>query len=200
MKKHLVIQMIRISIITILLISIYSCSSDYKNPHVRIETRLGDIEIELYPGQAPQTVAAFLSYIDSGFYKDASFYRVLNTDNQSMDAAKAELIQGGLYRSKIRPNPKGIPHESTDKTRIHHKNGTVSLARLEPGSATTEFFICIGDQPGFDFGGENNPDKQGYAAFGIVVKGMDVVMKIYGRNESNQYFDPPIDIYKIVKL
>ena len=192
--------MIRISIIAILLISIYSCSNKYENPHIRIETRLGDIEIELYPGQAPQTVAAFLSYIDSGFYKDASFYRVLNTDNQSMDAAKAELIQGGLYRSKIRPNLKGIPHETTDKTGILHKNGTVSLARLEPGSATTEFFICIGDQPGFDFGGENNPDKQGYAAFGKVVMGMDVVMRIYRRNESNQYFDPPIDIYKIVKL
>ena len=187
-------------LVLLFFLSLYSCSNDYENPHVRIETRLGDIEIELYPGQAPQTVAAFLSYIDSGFYKDASFYRVLNTDNQSMDAAKAELIQGGLYRSKIRPNLKGIPHESTDKTRILHKNGTVSLARLEPGSATTEFFICIGDQPGFDFGGENNPDKQGYAAFGKVVKGMDVVMKIYGRNESSQYFDPPIDIYKIVKL
>jgi len=181
-------------------LSLYSCSTNYKNPHVRIETRLGDIEIELYPEQAPQTVAAFLSYIDSWFYKDASFYRVLNTDNQSMDAAKAELIQGGLYRSKIRPNLKGIPHETTDKTRILHQNGTISLARLEPGSATTEFFICIGDQPGFDFGGENNPDKQGYAAFGKVVKGMDVVMRIYARNESNQYFDPPIDIYKIVKL
>ena len=192
--------MIRINIIAIQLVTIYSCSNNYKNPHVRIETRLGDIEIELYPEQAPQTVAAFLSYIDSGFYKDASFYRVLNTDNQSMDAEKAELIQGGLYRSKIRPNLKGIPHETTDKTRILHKNGTISLARLEPGSATTEFFICIDDQPGFDFGGENNPDKQGYAAFGKVVKGMDVVMKIYGRNESNQYFDPPIDIYKIVKL
>ena len=184
----------------LLIISVFSCSNEYKNPHVRIETRLGDIELELYPEQAPQSVAAFLSYIDSGFYKNASFYRVLNTDNQSMDAAKAELIQGGMYRSKKRPNLKGIPHETTEKSKILHKNGTVSLARLEPGSATTEFFICIGDQPGFDYGGENNPDKQGYAAFGKVVKGMDVVMKIYGRNESAQYFDPPIDIFRIVKL
>jgi len=184
----------------LIIASLYSCSTNYKNPHVRIETRQGDIELELYPDQAPQSVAAFLSYVDSGFYKNASFYRVLNTGNQSMDAAKAELIQGGLYRSKIRPNLKGIPHETTDKTKILHKNGTVSLARVEPGSATTEFFICVGDQPGFDYGGENNPDKQGYAAFGKVVKGMDVVMKIYSRNESGQYFDPPIDIYNIKRL
>lgn len=190
----------RIVAFTIVIIAVQSCSSNYKNPHVRIETRLGDIEIELYPDQAPQSVAAFLSYVDSGFYKNASFYRVLNTENQSMDAAKAELIQGGLYRSKIRPNVKGIPHETTEKTKILHKNGTVSLARVEPGSATTEFFICIGDQPGFDYGGENNPDKQGYAAFGKVVNGMDIVMKIYGRNESGQYFDPPVDIYNIKRL
>ena len=192
--------MSRVFLVAILLMAISSCSTNYKNPHVRIETRLGDIELELYPDQAPQSVAAFLSYVDSGFYKNASFYRVLNADNQSMDAAKAELIQGGLYRSKIRPNLKGIPHETTDKTKILHKNGTVSLARLEPGSATTEFFICVGDQAGFDYGGENNPDKQGYAAFGKVVKGMDIVMKIYGRNESVQYFDPPIDIYNIKRL
>jgi len=190
----------RIGTIFILLITLHSCSNNYKNPHIRIETKLGDIEVELFPDQAPQTVAAFLSYIDSGFYKDASFYRVLNTDNQSMDAAKAELIQGGVYRSRIRPNVKGIPHETTEKTKIFHKNGTVSLARLEPGTASTEFFICIGDQPGFDYGGENNPDKQGYAAFGKVMKGMDVVMKIYGRNENAQYFDPPIEIYRIIKL
>jgi peptidyl-prolyl cis-trans isomerase A (cyclophilin A) len=178
----------------------FACSSPkFKNPHVIIETKIGDIEIELYAGQAPKSVGAFLSYIDSGFYKKASFYRVLNTDNQPSNAPKAELIQGGLYGSK-RPELPGIPHETTRQTKILHKDGVISLARLEPGTANTEFFICIGDQPGFDFGGENNPDGQGYAAFGKVVKGMDIVRRIYNMPEDDQRFEPPVPIYSIKKL
>lgn len=179
-----------------------ACSSHkYKNPHIEIQTNAGDIEVELYPDQAPKSVAAFLSYIDSGFYKDCSFYRVLNMDNQPSDAPKAELIQGGLWGGKRkRPELPGIPHETTQQTHILHTNGVISLARLEPGTANTEFFICIGDQPGFDYGGANNADGQGYAAFGKVVKGMYVVMKIYARNEEDQRFDPPVPIFKIVRL
>lgn len=176
------------------------CKPEYKNPHIVIETRAGDIEVELYPDQAPLTVAAFLSYIDSGYYRNSSFYRVLNVDNQPMDAPKAELIQGGLYASRRkRPEVPGIPHESTDKTGIKHLDGTISMARTEPGTAGTEFFICLGDQPGFDYGGINNPDKQGYAAFGRVVHGMDVVRKIYGFPEDDQRFEPPVPIYTIRK-
>ena len=186
-----------------LLCVLFACSSpEYKNPHIKIKTRLGNIEVELYPDKAPKTVAAFLSYVDSGYYKNASFYRILNLDNQQSDAVKAELIQGGLWRTnnKKSENLKGIPHETTQQTGILHKDGVISLARLEPGSATTEFFICIGNQPGFDFGGENNPDKQGYAAFGKVVKGLDVVRSIYRQPEDDQAFDPPVDIYDIVRL
>ena len=181
----------------------FSCSSpEYKNPHIKIKTGLGDIVAELYPDQAPKSVTAFLSYIDSGFYKNGSFYRVLNNGNQPSYSPKAELIQGGMYRSRTnKPETlPGIPHETTEQTGLKHTDGILSLARLAPGSATTEFFICIGDQPGFDFGGENNPDKQGYAAFGRVVKGMDIVQKIYHRPESDQYFDPPVPIYNIVRM
>lgn len=187
-------------ILLALILSLAACSSKkYKNPHIEIETKIGEIEVELYPDQAPKSVAAFLSYIEAGYYNDASFYRVLNADNQPSNAPKAELIQGGMYGSK-RPELPGIPHETTDKTGILHKNGTISLARLEPGTANTEFFICIGDQPGFDYGGENNPDKQGYAAFGRVVKGMDIVRRIYDMPEDDQRFDPPVPIYSIKRL
>ncbi len=174
----------------------------YKNPHVKIQTRLGNIEVELYPDKAPKSVAAFLSYVDFGYYKNTSFYRVLNLDNQPSGSYKAELIQGGLWRTNYKKsaNLKGIPHETTQQTGILHKDGIISLARQEPGSATTEFFICIGNQPGFDYGGENNPDKQGYAAFGKVVKGMDVVKSIYRQPENDEAFDPPVDIYNIVRL
>jgi len=179
-----------------------ACAPKYKNPHIEIQTSKGEIEVELYPDQAPKTVQAFLSYIKKGYYKNSSFYRVLNDDNQPSNADKAELIQGGMYKSnfKVHDTLTGIPHESTAQTHILHKKGTISLARLAPGTATSEFFICLSDQPGFDFGGENNPDKQGYAAFGKVIKGMDIVNKIYNQNEENQSFDPPVPIYDIIQL
>lgn len=178
-----------------------ACSEKKDKPHIIIETKFGKIEAELYPQQAPQTVAAFLLYVDSGFYKNSSFYRVLNSGNQPSDAYKAELIQGGMWRSNYKKALaiKGIPHESTQQTNILHRDGVLSLARLEPGTATTEFFICIGNQSGLDFGGENNPDGQGYAAFGKVVKGMDVVNRIHRQPDQNQSLYPPVSIYNIVR-
>ncbi|HEY8397319.1 MAG TPA: peptidylprolyl isomerase [Flavihumibacter sp.] len=165
---------------------------------VVIKTVEGDIIAELYPDKAPQSVAAFLSIVDQGLYNRSSFYRILSDENQPSNAPKAELIQGGLWsRTKKRPELPRIPHESTDKTGLTHVVGTLSLAREEPGSATSEFFITVTDLPGFDFGGENNPDGQGYAAFGRVTRGMDVVRKIYRKPETNQYFDPPVMIVSI---
>lgn len=180
-----------------------SCSSSGgKYPRIRISTAAGDIELELYPDKAPKTVTGFLSYVDSGFYKNGSFYRVLNDDNQSSNAPKSELIQGGIWRTNYKKaiSQPGIPHESTQQTHILHKDGVISLARTTPGTAGTEFFICVGDQPGFDFGGDNNPDGQGYAAFGKVIKGMDVVRSIYGRPENNQSLDPAVPIFGITRL
>jgi peptidyl-prolyl cis-trans isomerase A (cyclophilin A) len=178
------------------------CKPKYKNPHVMIHSDYGDIELELFPGKAPKSVAAFLSYVDAGYYNKCSFYRILSLDNQPMGSNGSELIQGGLWANKNdrHDSLKGIPHESTNITGLHHTNGTISLARQEPGTATTEFFIVIGNQPGFDYGGENNPDGQGYAAFGKVVKGMDIVLKIYGAPEENQFFDPPVKISRIERL
>jgi len=170
-------------------------------PHVVIQTPAGEIEVEVYLRQAPKTAGAFLSYIDSGFYKNGSFYRVLNDDNQVTGSPVSNLIQGGIWKtnhSKAVSLP-GVPHETTQVTHILHKNGVLSLAREQPGTGTTEFFICVGDQPGYDYGGENNPDGQGYAAFGKVVKGMDVVRTLYARPESNQAFTPQIPIYNIIR-
>jgi peptidyl-prolyl cis-trans isomerase A (cyclophilin A) len=179
-----------------------ACSSrNAHKPHIEIQTGFGDIEVELYADQAPKTVSAFLSYIDSGYFSRCSFYRVLNDENQPSNAAKTELIQGGIWKTNSRKltSLKGIPHETTLQTKILHKNGVISLARLAPGSANTEFFICVGDQPGLDYGGENIADGQGYAAFGKVVKGMDVVRKIYQQYDDNQYFNPPVPIINITR-
>lgn len=173
----------------------------YKYPHVVIKTAFGEIELELYNGKAPKTVAAFLAHVDSGYYKNTTFYRVLKPENQPSDAFKARLIQGGLWqtKNKLAQTLPGIPHESTQQTGILHKTGIVSMARAEPGTATTEFFICLSDQPGFDYGGKNNADGLGYAAFGKVFKGMKVVQEIYGERFYGQSFDPPIDIFNIVR-
>lgn len=182
---------------------ITACKQQNKaTPHIEIQTEKGDIEIELYPLKAPKTVAAFLSYIDSGYYRNSSFYRVLNNENQPSNAPKTELIQGGIWKTNqaIAARLPGIPHETTRQTGILHTDGVLSLARTKPGTATTEFFICIGKQPGLDYGGENVEDKQGYATFGLVVKGMDVVRKIYRQHEEDQYYDPPVAIYAIVRL
>jgi peptidyl-prolyl cis-trans isomerase A (cyclophilin A) len=186
-----------------LAVLLFSCKQKQSDtPHVRIQTSKGDIELELYPLQAPKTVAAFLSYIDSGYYGNSNFYRVLNVGNQPSNAPKTELIQGGIWRTQnaLAVRIPGIPHESTQQTKILHTNGTISLARNQPGTAGTEFFICIGNQPGLNYGGENIADKQGFAAFGKVVKGMNVVEKISRQNETETYFDPPVIIVKITRL
>lgn len=186
----------------VLVFLLFGCTQKkHTNPHIEIQTRFGNIELELYPKQAPKTVAAFLSYIDAGYYKRSSFYRVMNQENQTIDSWKAELVQGGLWRSNYKQatSLKGIPHETTKQSGIKHTNGVISMARLDPGTATTEFFIMIGNQPGFDYGGENNPDGQGYAAFGKVVDGWDVLDRIYNQPERNQAYDPQVHIFDIVR-
>ena len=186
----------------IFLLCLLSCSNKkYANPHVEIQTDFGDIEVEVYPSKAQKSVAAFLSYVDSGLYKNGSFYRVLKEENQPSSAFKSELIQGGIWQTNSRKvsSLPGIPHETTQQSGILHLNGTVSLARTTPGTASSEFFICVGDQPSYDYGNNANPDKLGYAAFGRVVKGMDIVKMIHGQPENGEDFTPPIAINNIVR-
>lgn len=190
-------------VLALIAILLVSCSSPkYKYPHVVIITGFGDIEAEIYTDKAPKTATAFLRYVDSGLYDRSNFYRVLTVDNQPSNAAKAKLIQGGIWKTNTAKAiaMQGIPHETTKQTGILHTDGVLSMARVEPGTATTEFFICVGNQPGFDYGGENNPDGQGYAAFGKVVKGMSVVKKIYDQPENDQAFTPPVAIISIKRL
>jgi len=168
-----------------------------ENPQVLISTNYGDIEIELYPKQAPKTVAAFLSYIDSGYYQKAAFYRVLMTLGMAGD--NYGLIQGGTWQSS-NINVPGIPHESTQQSGLSHTTGTISMARTKPGTAGTEFFICIGDQRQFDYGNEQNGDLEGFAAFGKVIKGMKVVREIQEQAAKDESFTPAIPIKSIRRL
>jgi peptidyl-prolyl cis-trans isomerase A (cyclophilin A) len=189
-------------IIAICVLALVGCddhpSGGTRRVIVTIETGEGQVDIELYGDKAPKTVNAFLSNIDRNIYENTSFYRVLNDENQPSDAFKAAILQGGIWRTNRKKiNPPQIPHENTQITGIKHLRGTISLARESPGSATTEFFICLDDEPGLDFGGANNPDGQGYAAFGKVINGMDAVRKIFRKPENDQYFDPPVPIFTI---
>lgn len=177
-----------------------------RKPHegvfVVIETRFGDIEAELYPQKAPATVAAFLRNVDSGYYRNTSFYRILSDDNQVSGAIHSHLIQGGLWDTKpeLEQHLPLIPHEPTNKTGLHHVAGSLSMARNTPGTASSEFFICLKDDPGFDYGGENNPDGAGYAVFGKVISGMETVEKLYRQPEHDQQFTPPVTIVNIKRL
>jgi len=145
---------------------------------VLISTSAGDVVIELYPQSAPLSVNNFLRYVDAGDYANSQFYRVVRPDNQAQNNIKIEVIQGGLGMAAEHTRFEPIAHESTQTSGILHTDGVISMARGEPGTAASEFFICINDQPELDFGGGRNPDGQGFAAFGRVISGMDVVRAI----------------------
>ena len=164
---------------------------------ISMETELGPIQLELYPDRAPITVSNFLRYVDKNRYEDLHFYRVVHMENQPDNDVKIEVIQGGLGFDKHPMELPTILHETTDKTGIRHLNGILSMARLEPGTASSEIFICINDQPELDFGGKRNPDSQGFAAFGKVISGMDVVRKIQLLPETNQMLDKVVKVNSI---
>ncbi len=176
-----------------------------QNPMVLIRTEYGDITVQVYNDRAPITAANFLRYVDENRYASSSFYRVVRLDNQPNDAVKIQVIQGGLGMVELgmREPANRLPpiaHETNDKTGIRHKDGTVSMARLKPGSASSEFFICIEDQPELDFGGKRNPDGQGFAAFGQVISGMDVVRQIQQLPTNGQILTTPVQISEIVRV
>jgi peptidyl-prolyl cis-trans isomerase A (cyclophilin A) len=167
-----------------------------QSPRVTLETDAGNITIEVYTKQAPVTAANFLRYVDEGLYARATFYRVLRPDNQPKDSVKINVLQGGLapvFNAALPP----IKHESTGQTGLRHLDGTLSMVRQKPGSARSEFFICLGDQPALDAGGMRNPDGKGFAAFAKVVEGMDVVRKIYEASATGQLLAEPVKILSI---
>ena len=143
------------------------------NPHVRMETGQGVIMLELFADKAPITAANFLRYIDAKRYDGATFYRALKTPGDPTTG----LVQGGARFDPNHPIPP-ITHEPTTQTGILHKDGTISLARRAPGTATSDFFICVGDASYLDADPSAPGDNLGFAAFGHVTDGMDVARKI----------------------
>ena len=170
-------------------------SFSQKTIHCLITTDLGAIRVELYPDQAPLTVANFLKYADQNLYAGTTFYRVCTPENEKERIIKIEVIQGGDVPEAKQFGP--VKMETTRQTGLKHLDGMLSMARDTPNSATSSFFICIGSQPELDFAGKRNPDGQGFAAFGKVTKGMDVVGKIQAQKEKDQYLISPVKIQAI---
>jgi peptidyl-prolyl cis-trans isomerase A (cyclophilin A) len=183
-----------------LCVSVVSRTEAQAGPHVLITTTLGDIEILVDSAHAPLTSANFLRYVDLGFYGNfGRFHRTVRADNQPDSKVKIAVVQAGLapYRAQGFPP---ITLERTNLTGLHHLDGTVSMARDGPNTATSDFFICIGNQPALDYGGKRNQDGQGFAAFGRVVSGMEVVKKIQESQARGQNLTPPIRILKATRV
>ena len=183
-------------------------STQSTSVRVRVQTELGDIVLEVDPSKAPITTANFLKYVDAGHYDGGVFHRTVKMDNQPESPVKIEVIQAGVNPERAKDGFPAIALERTNVTGLLHKDGAVSMARGGPDSATSGWFICINDQPSLDFGGARNPDGQGFAAFGRVVSGMDVVRKIQAApsstdrrtNAEAQRLTPPIKIVKVSRL
>ncbi|MBU9339997.1 peptidylprolyl isomerase [Burkholderia multivorans] len=136
------------------------------HPVVQLKTSQGDIRVELYPEKAPKTVANFLDYVKGGQYNGTIFHRVI----------KGFMIQGGGYKANFDEKPTRAPIPLESRNGLKNLTGTIAMARTsDPNSATAQFFINTVDNSGLDY---PNPDGNGYAVFGKVVSGLDVVKKI----------------------
>jgi peptidyl-prolyl cis-trans isomerase A (cyclophilin A) len=145
-------------------------------------------------------VANFLRYVDGGHFEGGQFHRTVRPDNQPTDSVRIGVVQASIAAPPRAATFPAIRLERTSVTGLRHQDGTLSMARGGPDSATSSFFVCIGDQPALDFGGRRNLDGQGFAAFGRVVRGMDVVRAIQRAPAEGQNLVPPVRILSARRL
>jgi peptidyl-prolyl cis-trans isomerase A (cyclophilin A) len=142
-------------------------------PRVAITTAEGVITVELAADKAPISSANFLRYVDAKRFDGAGFYRAMKLLADPLTG----LIQGGVKNDPAKAFAP-IKHESTLQTGLSNRDGAISMARYDPGTATSEFFICLGDLSGLDAKGDGTGENAGFAVFGHVVDGLDVAKKI----------------------
>jgi peptidyl-prolyl cis-trans isomerase A (cyclophilin A) len=170
---------------------------------VVIETSAGVIEVAIDPVHAPVTAANFLRYVDARMYDGGRFHRAVRRDNQVRHDVLIEVIQGGRDPAKAKTE-RGfgpIALERTSVTTLTHVDGAISVARgATADSGGSDFFLCVGAQPALDFGGARAADGQGFAAFGRVTAGMDVVRRIQaGRTNEREQLLEPISIVRVYR-
>ncbi len=163
--------------------------------NVAIRTTDGTIVVRLDTAHAPITSQNFLHYVDThAFDHGASFYRTVAKANEPQ--VPFEVIQGGL--KDVPPDFKRVALEPTSKTHLHNDDGEISMARTsDPDSGATEFFICIGNARYLDDGG---PVAPGYAAFGKVIRGMNVVYRIHQATAQGESLTPPVAILSMKRV
>jgi peptidyl-prolyl cis-trans isomerase A (cyclophilin A) len=165
---------------------------------VQLATRLGIIFLAIDTAHAPLTAANFLKYVDGGFYDGGRFHRATRPDNYTPvlpNRPPMEIVQAGINPARRAEGFPAIPLERTSLTGLKHVTGTVSMARGNSAdTATSDFFICLDDQPSLDFGGKRFDDGQGGAAFGRVVSGLDTVRRIQQQPVQAQALTPPVPI------
>ncbi len=169
-------------------------------PEVSIETALGNIKVQLDAVRAPNTTRNFLRYALENFYSDGIFFRTVTASNQPGDKVKIAVIQAQADPKKEKDAFPPIKTERTRDTGLRHLDGSLSMAREGPDTETHHFVICIGDQPELDFGGNRNPDGQGFAVFGRVIEGMDLVRRIHQSAAEGQTLTPPIKIQRAIRV
>ncbi|GHA93795.1 peptidyl-prolyl cis-trans isomerase [Algimonas arctica] len=182
-------------------------ATDDGRPNVVLDTELGEIEIEVHLDTAPISGADFLMHVDKGLYVDQGFYRVVRADNDPRGMGMS-LIQGGILSQEF--DTPLIAHELTTDTGLSNTRGVISIARDAPGTGSAGyFFINIGDNSFLDTGGDRNPDGAGYATFGTIIRGMDVVENIHSKDASgdspspvtdNQYLTQPVKIVRAYRV
>ena len=165
-------------------------------PHVAIATRFGTIVVELDPVHAPITTADFLTYVDNGTFRHASFYRALKSTKTKK--ARIEIIQGGTDFDGKDPNPE-IPLERTTKTHLHNVSGTIALARdTLPNTASTEFYFNLGDNRRLD--ADREKDHNGYAVFGRIISGFAVAQAIQAAPRVGEKITPRVPILSVKRV
>lgn len=169
-------------------------------PRVLIQTTAGDFEVALDARRAPVTVGNFLRYANAGLYADGRFFRTVTANNQPTNTVKIAVVQAEGSATRTNEFFASIALERTRDTGLRHLDGTISMARDGPDTAQDSFFICVGQQPELDFGGRRNPDGQGFAAFGKVVKGMEAVRKIHAAPADGQSLKTPVRIQRVIRL
>ena len=193
---------LRFALLSVLLNALAWAQPAAKPVLVIFETELGRITLAVDVAHAPITAANFLKYVDGKFYDGGMINRAVRPDNTTRHDVEIQVIQ--LQSNPARKNELAppIPLERTTVTGLKHVNGTISMARGAADSATSSFFITINGQPSLDFGGKRNADGQGFAAFGGVAEGMDVVKKIQASpagtkgEYGTETLAPPIKILK----
>jgi peptidyl-prolyl cis-trans isomerase A (cyclophilin A) len=166
--------------------------------HVLIETKVGNILVKLESEKAPKTSSNFLRYVDAGAFDGGGVFRAVTLSNQQKDKFKIQVIQAAT-REPDKDFPP-IALERTCDTGLKHLDGAISMARLGLNDATSSFFICVKDQPELDFGGKRNPDEQGFAVFGRVVRGMEVVQKIIRMPSKEQMLNNPVMFTRVSRV